>query len=173
LKPCLSHFVTNRVWCIKNLSLMSSQSVMPLRRGCRKIAEAHFPGEATIYSRGQLVLLARRSPPFHSALIVKTFLAKHGVMEINHPPHSPDLAPDYFFLCSRRKDISECWKHWEKRDGRTECCPFGGHRRLFSKSYEMLQQIYSSWRRLLRIEIKQFFIFLYYLFIFLLHYQTS
>jgi hypothetical protein len=30
---------------------------------------------------------------------VKTFLAKHGVVEISHPPCSPDLAPADFFLC--------------------------------------------------------------------------
>jgi hypothetical protein len=36
--------------------------------------------------------------PSHSALVVKTFLAKHGVVEISHPPYSPDLAPADFFL---------------------------------------------------------------------------
>jgi histone-lysine N-methyltransferase SETMAR len=36
--------------------------------------------------------------PSHSALVAKTFLAKHGVVEISHPPCSPDLAPEYFFL---------------------------------------------------------------------------
>jgi transposase len=34
----------------------------------------------------------------HSALVVKLFLAKHGVVEISHPPYSPDLAPVEFFL---------------------------------------------------------------------------
>jgi hypothetical protein len=29
----------------------------------------------------------------HSAMVVKIFLAKHGVLEISHPPYSPDLAP--------------------------------------------------------------------------------
>jgi hypothetical protein len=35
---------------------------------------------------------------FHSALVVKTFLVKHGVVEISHPPDSSDLAPADFFL---------------------------------------------------------------------------
>jgi hypothetical protein len=29
---------------------------------------------------------------------VKTFLVKHGVVEISHPSYSPDLAPMDFFL---------------------------------------------------------------------------
>jgi hypothetical protein len=41
--------------------------------------------------------LLHDSAPSHSALIVKTFLAKHGVVEISHPPYSPDLAPAVFF----------------------------------------------------------------------------
>jgi histone-lysine N-methyltransferase SETMAR len=36
--------------------------------------------------------------PSHSALVVKLFLADHGVVEIIHPPYSPDLASAYFFL---------------------------------------------------------------------------
>jgi histone-lysine N-methyltransferase SETMAR len=36
--------------------------------------------------------------PSHSAPVVKTFLVKHGVVEINHPSYSPDLAPADFFL---------------------------------------------------------------------------
>jgi hypothetical protein len=33
----------------------------------------------------------------HSALVMKTFLAKHGGVEISHPLSSPDLAPANFF----------------------------------------------------------------------------
>jgi hypothetical protein len=36
--------------------------------------------------------------PSHSALVVKPFLAKHGIVEISHPPYSPDLAPADYFL---------------------------------------------------------------------------
>jgi hypothetical protein len=31
-----------------------------------------------------------------SALIVKIFLAKDGIVEISHPPYSPDLSPANF-----------------------------------------------------------------------------
>jgi hypothetical protein len=61
---------------------------------------------------------------------VKIFLAKHGIVEISHPPYSPDLPPAY--LCyfhtvrtalkgKRFQDVKE-----EKLDGRTEGCSFGG-----------------------------------------------
>jgi histone-lysine N-methyltransferase SETMAR len=42
--------------------------------------------------------LLHDNSPSHSALVVKTFLAKHGVVEISHPPYSPDLAAADFFL---------------------------------------------------------------------------
>jgi hypothetical protein len=61
------------------------------------LLKSYFPGEATISSKGQLVLL-HDNVPSHSALVVKIFLAKHCVVEISHPPYSPDLAPADFFL---------------------------------------------------------------------------
>jgi hypothetical protein len=45
---------------------------------------------------------------------VKKFLAKHGVVEISHPPCSPDLAPAFFFSLfftvktERKKEVSGC-----------------------------------------------------------------
>lgn len=56
-------------------------------------------------------------PLSHSALAVKIFLAKHGVVEISHSPYSPELVPaDYFFSfltwkLSSRKGASGCWRH--------------------------------------------------------------
>jgi hypothetical protein len=55
--------------------------------------------------------LLHDNAPSHSALVVKTFLAKHGVVEMRHPPYSPDLAPaDFFSLsycenCPQRKEV--------------------------------------------------------------------
>jgi hypothetical protein len=42
--------------------------------------------------------LLHDNAPSHFALAVKTFLAKHGVVEISNPPYSPDLAPAHFFF---------------------------------------------------------------------------
>jgi hypothetical protein len=42
--------------------------------------------------------LLQDNAPSHSALVVKTFLAKHGAVETSHPPYSPDFAPADFFL---------------------------------------------------------------------------
>jgi hypothetical protein len=46
----------------------------------------------------------------HSALTLKTFLAKDGVVAISHPPYSPDLAPVNIFSLPyiERKEASEC-----------------------------------------------------------------
>jgi hypothetical protein len=50
-------------------------------------------------AEGSLFLLHDNAPS-HSSLIVRTFLAKHGVVEISHPLYSPDLAPADFFSIS-------------------------------------------------------------------------
>jgi hypothetical protein len=42
--------------------------------------------------------LLHENTPFYSTLVVKTYLAKHGAVEIGHPPYSPDLAPADVFL---------------------------------------------------------------------------
>jgi hypothetical protein len=62
----------------------------------RKIVEVHYPAEAKFRAEGSWVLLHDNAPS-HSALVVKTFLAKQAVMEISHPPYSPDLALAIFF----------------------------------------------------------------------------
>jgi hypothetical protein len=41
--------------------------------------------------------LLHDNAPFHSPLVVKRFLAKHGVVEISHQCYSPYLAPADFF----------------------------------------------------------------------------
>jgi hypothetical protein len=41
--------------------------------------------------------------PSNSALVAKTFLAKHGVVEIIHPYHSPDVTASDFFLFPKVK----------------------------------------------------------------------
>jgi histone-lysine N-methyltransferase SETMAR len=58
----------------------------PISRG-----RPQFRAEATWF-------LLHYNAPSNSALLVKIFLAKHGVVEISHPPYSPDLAPAEVFL---------------------------------------------------------------------------
>lgn len=48
-------------------------------------------------TEGTLFLLHNNAPS-HSALVVKKFPGKHGVLELSHPPCSPDLSPADFFL---------------------------------------------------------------------------
>lgn len=47
--------------------------------------------------------LHQDNAPAHSALSVKTFLAKHNIPILDHPPYSPDLAPCDFFLFPKVK----------------------------------------------------------------------
>ncbi|UYV64790.1 hypothetical protein LAZ67_3001980 [Cordylochernes scorpioides] len=39
----------------------------------------------------------------HTAHVVLQFLAKHSTIQISHPPYSPELAPNYFFLYAKFK----------------------------------------------------------------------
>jgi hypothetical protein len=43
-------------------------------------------------------ILHRDSAPAHKALSVKHFLAQKLITEMEHPPYSPDLGPDDFWL---------------------------------------------------------------------------
>jgi transposase len=51
-------------------------------------------------------ILHHDNAPAHNALslkTVKTFLAKHKIPVLEHPPYSPDLAPCDFFLFPKIK----------------------------------------------------------------------
>jgi hypothetical protein len=57
---------------------------------------------------------------------LKCFLAKCGVMENNHPPHSPDFYQLEFYIalsenCSGRKTISGCQRHQEECNRQVNC----------------------------------------------------
>jgi hypothetical protein len=51
--------------------------------------------------------LLHDNAPSHSALVVKIFLARHGVVEISHPSYSPDLAPAVFFSLSDSENFPQ------------------------------------------------------------------
>jgi transposase len=48
-------------------------------------------------------LLHHDNAPYHAALSVREFLAKHSIPVVSLPPYSPDLAPCDFFLFSMLK----------------------------------------------------------------------
>ena len=56
-------------------------------------------------------VLHRDNAPAHNVLSVKTFLMKHKITMLQHPPYSPDLAPcDFFFIskgqvCFKRNEV--------------------------------------------------------------------
>jgi histone-lysine N-methyltransferase SETMAR len=43
-------------------------------------------------------ILQYKSAPGHKALYVKQFLAQKSITEMKHPPYSPDLAPNDFWM---------------------------------------------------------------------------
>jgi len=44
-------------------------------------------------------ILHQDKAPAHNALSVKTFLTKHKITVLEHPPYSPDLVPcDFFYF---------------------------------------------------------------------------
>jgi histone-lysine N-methyltransferase SETMAR len=76
-------------------------------------------------------ILHHDNAPAHKALSVKQFLAKKSISEMGHPPCSPDLAPNDFWLmpemrsalkgrrCQDTEDIKKC------DDGTQSCSTTG------------------------------------------------
>jgi histone-lysine N-methyltransferase SETMAR len=48
--------------------------------------------------RPELRLLHHDNAPAHKVLSVKHFLVQKWITEVEHPPYSPDLAPNDFWL---------------------------------------------------------------------------
>ena len=89
----------------------------------------------------------------HTALLTRRFLTDNKNTAVPHPPHSPDLAPSYFFLFPKLKmnlkgrrfqtleeiqaesqavlntllenDFQECFKNWQRRWGRCQASERG------------------------------------------------
>jgi hypothetical protein len=55
-----------------------------------------------VQERGSWFLLHDNARP-HTAVLIKQFLAKQGIPELNYHPHSPDLSPPGFFLFPKIK----------------------------------------------------------------------
>jgi hypothetical protein len=99
--------------------------------------------------------LLHDNAPSHSALVVKIFLAKHGVVEIRHPPYSPDLTPADLFLFptvktalkgKRFQDVEDIKKNVTAELNAVLLGAFAG---CFQKPFERCEKMYSSRRRLL------------------------
>jgi hypothetical protein len=50
-------------------------------------------------------ILHQDNAPAHTALSVKQFLAEKQIAVLEHPPHSPNLAPCDFFLFPKVKSV--------------------------------------------------------------------
>jgi len=60
-------------------------------------------GNAPKKWRTNSCFLLHDNAPAHQSVFVKDFLAKNYVTTLQHPPHSPDLAPPDFYLFLRLK----------------------------------------------------------------------
>ena len=58
---------------------------------------SEYGENGTICGKKKTWILHQDNAPAHNALSVKTFLAKHNIPILDHPPYSPDLAPCDFF----------------------------------------------------------------------------
>jgi histone-lysine N-methyltransferase SETMAR len=73
------------------------------------------------------LVLHHDNAPAHKALSVKQYLTLKSITEVEHPPCSPDLAPNDFWLFPKiksalkgRTKISRYWRHKTKCDDGTE-----------------------------------------------------
>lgn len=65
--------------------------------------------------RSKSWILHHDDAPAHSCILVRDWIAKNGIITIEHPPYSPDLAPCDFFLFPKiKKDMKD--HHWGSRD---------------------------------------------------------
>ena len=51
----------------------------------------------------QTRMLHNDNAPAHASLLIRSYLAKHQISFVPHPPYSPDLAPADFFLFPKLK----------------------------------------------------------------------
>jgi hypothetical protein len=88
-----------------------------LREAVRRKWPEHWPSD---------LILHLDSAPAHKALSVKQFLAQKSTTEMEHPPYSPDVAPNNFWLFPKIKsafngtNIEGYWRHHNKCDDGSE-----------------------------------------------------
>ena len=60
--------------------------------------------------------LLHDNAPAHQSVLVKDFLAKNNVTTLEHPQHSPDLAPPDFYLFPQLKSSTKGWWFCDAND---------------------------------------------------------
>jgi len=61
-------------------------------------------------------ILCRNNAPVHKALSVKQFLDQKSITEMEHPPCSPDFAPNDFWLFPKIKSALKEWRFQDTED---------------------------------------------------------
>ena len=106
----------------------------------RRLRDAVRRKRPTKWSSGDWHLHHDNAPP-HSAHLVQNFLAKHGIPQLRHPPYSPDLSPNDFFLFPRLK------RHLKgRRFEDTEAIKVNATAQLRSISITDFQACFQAWK---------------------------
>jgi transposase len=94
----------------------------------------------------QQLALLRDNAPAHWSVLVKDFLAKNNVTILEHPPHSPDLAPADFYLFPRLKSSMKGWRFCDATDIIKNAME---ELKRFSQNdfQECFQNLYSCWQK--------------------------
>ena len=91
--------------------------------------------------RKQDFILHHHDAPAHTAIKVTEFLAKHSTPVVPHPPYSPDLAPNDFFLFPQLKHVFK-GRRFETLEAVKTACSAG----LDSISQNEFRQCMESWK---------------------------
>ncbi|PNF29449.1 hypothetical protein B7P43_G04555 [Cryptotermes secundus] len=81
---------------------------------CQTVNQVYYKEVLTILCERERRRAHHDNVPAHKALSVKTFLAKHKIPMLEHPPYSPDLDPCDFFISKDQVCIKSL--HFESID---------------------------------------------------------
>jgi hypothetical protein len=116
-KPCWSHFLTNKHGVIHTEFVPEGQRVNSVFcvEVIGRLLKHIFQVRPQFRADGSWFLLHDNAPS-HSTPAVKIFRAKHGVVEVSHPPFSRSLTRGFFSSLLRwklpsKKEVSGCWGH--------------------------------------------------------------
>ncbi len=122
---------------------------------CKRIARVR----PEMWRDRKFFLLHNKARP-HTAVIVQQFLTKKGKAQLSHPPYLPDLTPSpRQFRFPKIKIGAERWslclnrKHSEICNCEIESVPNFWFRASYESARRSRQRVYSSVRRLFRINI--------------------
>ena len=113
-----------------------------------------FPRKQPVLFKSCLWHFHQDNAPVHNSILVTDYLSKMGLKTVPQPPYSRDLAPcDFRYSLSSEAVVMRQWNergcdegHWHAH---TRGLPWG-----LAEVVGTVQQVYCSWRRLLRRDLE-------------------